>query len=189
MVSVIVPTREEAAALPGLLDHLHALPGRFEVLVVDGGSGDATTSLARAHPLRPRVLEARGGRGDQLNAGAALASGELLLSLHADSRLPPLAYTSLSAATEDGAVVGGNFALRFAEGGWFARTLSAIYRVQPRIGVYYGDSSVCRRSPAPPMRSPRSRALAIASRWSPTAPATPRTRRSIPPAWTATSRR
>lgn len=142
LVSVVVPVLDEARALPGALDRLAALPGRFEVVVADGGSRDGTVAAARAHPLRPLVIVARRGRGAQMNAGAAHARGELLVFLHADTALPADAYASLTRALRDRRVVGGDFALRFEGGGRFARTLAAWRTVERRLGVFYGDSAI-----------------------------------------------
>jgi rSAM/selenodomain-associated transferase 2/rSAM/selenodomain-associated transferase 1 len=144
LVSVVVPVLDEAAALPGLLDHLAALEGRFEVVVADGGSRDGTRELAAAHPSAPRVLEVRGGRAAQMNAGAAEARGDTLLFLHADTRLPPDAHRSLVSSSADG----GNFALRFDGGDRFSRVLGAWYALQRRLGVYYGDSAIWLRRSA-----------------------------------------
>lgn len=141
LVSVIVPTRDEGSELPLLLDHLAALPGRFEVLVADGGSHDGTTATARSHPVGARLLEVGGGRACQLNAAAGEARGELLLFLHADSRLPRTAYRSLADAWRDG-LTGGNFALRFDGADAYSRFLTAVYALQRRLGFYYGDSSI-----------------------------------------------
>jgi rSAM/selenodomain-associated transferase 2 len=144
LVSVVVPALDEAAALPALLDHLHALEGRFEVIVADGGSGDATVATAEAHPLTPRVVRAPRGRALQMNAGAAVAQGELIVFLHADSRLPAGAYRALTHTRADG----GNFAIRFDGGDRFSRVLGAWYALQRRSGVYYGDSAIWLRRPA-----------------------------------------
>ncbi len=140
-MSIIIPTLEEAAELPRLLDHLAALHGRWELIVADGGSADATRRLAREHPCAPRVVVQRGGRAAQLNAGAGAAGGDVLAFVHADSRLPRDAYASLAGAWREPHVAGGNFALRFGEGA-FERTLAAVYRLQRRHGFYYGDSSI-----------------------------------------------
>jgi rSAM/selenodomain-associated transferase 2 len=143
LVSVIVPTLDEARELPGLLDDLAALHGRWELIVADGGSRDATLPIARAHPARPRVIQCAGGRAAQLNAAARGARGDVLLFLHADSRLPRDAYASLADAWRSRPpVVGGNFALRFHGDGGFERVLGAVYRLQRRHGFYYGDSSI-----------------------------------------------
>ena len=140
LVSVIVPVLNEERALPGLLDHLAALPGRFEVIVADGGSRDRTVALARAHALAPRVVETPAGRARQMNAAARESQGEVLLFLHADTRLPHGAVDSIVAAA--GRAVGGNFALRFDGGDLFSVVLGAVYALQRRIGIYYGDSAV-----------------------------------------------
>jgi rSAM/selenodomain-associated transferase 2 len=142
LVSVVVPVLDEARALPGLLDHLAALPGRWEVVIADGGSGDGSAELARRHPLAPRVVTAPRGRARQQNAGAAATSGELLVFLHADSQLPAGAYASLTLALRDPACPGGNFALRFDGDDRFSRGLTRWYALQRRFGVYYGDSTL-----------------------------------------------
>ena len=144
LVSVLVPTLDEAHELPHLLDHLDALHGDWETIVADGGSRDATRQIAADHPLAPRVVERLGGRAAQLNAAAAVATGDVLLFLHADSRLPRDAYASLAEAHRTPDVRGGNFALHFGDGGdrAFERVLGAVYRLQRRHGFYYGDSSV-----------------------------------------------
>lgn len=138
LVSVVVPTLDEAAELPRLLDHLAALEGRFEVIVADGGSRDGSAELAASHPLAPRVLHETSGRAAQLNAGARAARGDPIVFLHADTRLPPTAHRSLTATHVDG----GNFAIRFDGDDLFARVLGAWYRGQRRLGAYYGDSAI-----------------------------------------------
>ncbi len=141
VVSVVVPTLEEERELPRLLDHLGALHGRWEVIVADGGSTDATQHLAQEHASAPRLVIRPGGRAAQLNAGARIATGDMLLFLHADSRLPRDAYASLAGAWRAPHIAGGNFALSFGSGA-FEQRLAAVYRLQRRHGFYYGDSSV-----------------------------------------------
>ncbi len=144
LVSILVPTLDEERELPRLLDHLAALHGDWELIVADGGSRDRTLTIARAHRAQPRVVvEHGGGRAAQLNAAARAASGDVLLFLHADSRLPRDAYASLAGAWRDAPQIrGGNFALRFDGGGRFERALAAVYGLQRRHGYYYGDSSI-----------------------------------------------
>lgn len=145
LISVVVPTLDEAAELPSLLDHLAALAGTWEVVVVDGGSRDATVQIAKQHLRCDEVIVATGGgRARQLNAGAAVSRGERLLFVHADSRLPPGAHASVAGS----AARGGNFALRFDGGDRFSRVLGAVYAMQRRAGFYYGDSSVWARRDA-----------------------------------------
>jgi len=86
-LSIIVPALNEAAGIVAALEALAPLRTRgHEVIVADGGSADGTPALAA--PLADRVLAAPGGRASQMNAGAAAASGDVLVFLHADTRLP-----------------------------------------------------------------------------------------------------
>lgn len=148
LVSIIVPVLDEQAMITSLLDHLAELPGEWEVIVVDGGSSDHTRLLAESHHARPVVINSPRGRANQLGAGAARATGEVLLFLHADTRLPPDAHASLSGALGDPAVLGGNFALRFDGTDRFSRVLGAWYALQRRAGIYYGDSAIWIRASA-----------------------------------------
>jgi rSAM/selenodomain-associated transferase 2 len=86
-ISIIIPTLNEAAGIAQALQRLQPLRARgHEVIVVDGGSRDGTPALAQ--PLADRVLHAPRGRARQMNAGAHAARGEVVLFLHADTRLP-----------------------------------------------------------------------------------------------------
>ena len=86
LVSVIVPVRDDSAAAGQLLAQI-GVDQRLEIIVVEAeGGGGPCLSSARSDV---RILRSRAGRGIQMNTGAAIASGEWLLFLHADSRLPP----------------------------------------------------------------------------------------------------
>lgn len=139
-VSVIVPVLNEAAIIDRLLDSLAAADVE-EVVVVDGGSPDGTVLRASAHPSGAIVAECEPGRAAQMNHGARVASGDVLLFLHADTRLPVCAAAAVRAAVGAGAR-GGNFAIRFDGRGGFSALLGAVYRVQNAFGVFYGDSAI-----------------------------------------------
>ncbi len=86
-LTIVLPVLDEAAIIVGALRALAPVRARgAEVIVVDGGSSDATRRLAQ--PLADRVIAAPRGRGAPMNAGAALGSGDALLFLHADTALP-----------------------------------------------------------------------------------------------------
>ena len=101
-LSIIIPALNEAATLPATLAPLQALRARgHQVLLVDGGSADATAATAK--PLVDRVLTGRRGRATQMNAGAAAADGDILLFLHADTRLDAeIAHALLAALPSSG---------------------------------------------------------------------------------------
>jgi len=89
-LAIIIPTLDEAGRIRASLEALAPLRARgHEVIVVDGGSSDATVELAR--PLADQVLVSAKGRAVQMNAGARAARAEGLVFLHADTRLPALA--------------------------------------------------------------------------------------------------
>ncbi|MEO8144988.1 MAG: TIGR04283 family arsenosugar biosynthesis glycosyltransferase [Betaproteobacteria bacterium] len=86
-LSIVIPALNEAPVIEATLASLAPLRARgHEVVVADGGSEDATRALAA--PLADRIVVAARGRAQQMNAGAAVASGDALLFLHADTRLP-----------------------------------------------------------------------------------------------------
>ena len=96
-LSIVVPALNEAAGIERCLRALAPLRARgHEVIVADGGSEDGTPRLAA--PLADRVVAAPRGRAPQMNAGAAAASGDALLFLHADTILPAHADRAVLAA-------------------------------------------------------------------------------------------
>ena len=101
-ISIVVPALNEASVLAASLDALAPLrAGGHEVVVADGGSGDATVSIAQ--PRVDRVIAAPRGRAAQMNAGAAQTRGDVLLFLHADTRLPDDAPGAVERALAGGA--------------------------------------------------------------------------------------
>jgi len=146
-LSVIVPTLDEAHALPGLLDALLAADDADarpdEVVVVDGGSADDT--LARAAAAGCRVLHAPRGRGVQLALGAAAARGDLLAFLHADARPLGGALARVRAAFEDDAVAACAFRQAIQAEGRFYRRVEAAAARRVRRGWVYGDSGLVLR--------------------------------------------
>ena len=99
-LSIIVPVLDEAATIAATLEALG--PARAqgaEVIVVDGGSRDATCRIAA--PLADRLVRAARGRASQMNAGAHAATGEILVFLHADTRLPQQAAQAIRGALAD----------------------------------------------------------------------------------------
>ena len=95
MISIIVPVLDEVRGIEAALGALQVLrTAGAEVIVADGGSSDATRTLAA--PLADRVIDAPRGRASQMNAGARASRGAVLLFLHADTLLPPEALDAIA---------------------------------------------------------------------------------------------
>jgi len=109
-VAIVVPTLNEAEGIVAVLRQLCRDFPDCELVVVDGGSSDATATLAACHA---RVLHSAAGRGVQMNAGASATSAPVLWFVHADCRIDPVALGQIRAALADSRVVGGGLSLRF----------------------------------------------------------------------------
>jgi rSAM/selenodomain-associated transferase 2 len=142
MISVIVPTLNEAANLRVLLGDLGREHGAREVIVVDGGSSDATAAVAAAFGATV-LRDAEPSRGGQLARGVAHSTGDVLLFLHADCRFPKGGLAAIDRAlVEAPDAVGGNFRLLFDGDTGFSRWLIGFYAFIRGHGVYYGDSGI-----------------------------------------------
>jgi uncharacterized protein len=110
--SVIIPTLNEREYLPQAIAGLEKQQGIREVLVVDGGSTDGTREWLNAQNFA-RLVDGPAGKGNQINAGARAASGEVLVFLHADCELQPDARQRIASALESQEVAGGCFEVCF----------------------------------------------------------------------------
>jgi rSAM/selenodomain-associated transferase 2 len=140
-VSIVIPTLNEADRLPQLLAVLASELDLREIIVADGGSDDGTQLVALQ--LGAQVISTEPGRGRALREGAAAASGDILLFLHADSIFLPGGLAAIVRALHrDQRVVGGNFRVVFDVDTPFARRLAAVYAWMRRFALYYGDSGI-----------------------------------------------
>lgn len=139
-LSIILPTLDEAAGIVAALAPLQALRrAGNEVIVADGGSADGTPALAI--PLADRVIHAPRGRARQMNAGAAAASGDALLFLHADTSLPEGAELCMAAALRDHAW--GRFDVLIDGSSALLRVVAATMNQRSRLtGIATGDQAI-----------------------------------------------
>ncbi|MHC1789340.1 glycosyltransferase [Solidesulfovibrio sp.] len=137
-LSVIVPARNEAAAIGRCLAGLHG-SGVAEVVVADGGSTDDTVALARS--LGARVVAAGGGRGGQIAAGLAACRGEAVLVLHADAVLAPdVPARIVRSLARYPQVVGGVVGMRFDARGAGLGLVMALNALRAETtGIGFGD--------------------------------------------------
>jgi len=146
IVSIIIPVMNEAPLLDRQLRQLAALP-QTEVIVVDGGSRDATTVIVCQHAATDptiRLLESPMGRSIQMNTGAAVARGEWLLFLHADTTLPAESHQQLlSIAEADPEHRAGAFAFRVTgDSGWFRWLERSVGWRNRRMRLPFGDQGL-----------------------------------------------
>jgi rSAM/selenodomain-associated transferase 2 len=146
VISIVVPALDEAGGIEACLAPLQALRARgAEVIVVDGGSRDATRTLAA--PLADLVLESPRGRARQMNAGAARARGDVLVFVHADTLLPEGADHAIEEATQrapwgrfDVAITGASPLLALVAAAMNARSRAS--------GIATGDQAIFARRDA-----------------------------------------
>ncbi len=146
MISVIVPTHNEEALLPGCLESILSEPAALQLIVVDGASNDGTLQVARR--FTGDIITFPGADlPAQLNAGAEAASGDLLLFLHADSRLTPGSLDRLANLAPS--VVGGAFTMELEGNRPFYRLLSTGGNLYCHLtGTYFGDRGMFVRTSA-----------------------------------------
>ncbi|MGH7316437.1 MAG: TIGR04283 family arsenosugar biosynthesis glycosyltransferase [Candidatus Rokuibacteriota bacterium] len=141
-LAVVIPSLNEAANLARLLPDLaRDCPGA-EIVVVDGGSRDATAEMmARQHGVR--FLATERGRARQMNHGARATGGDTLLFLHADTRLPEGAMGAIAEALAEPGMAGGRFDVRFDNQRLIFRMIAGFMNARSRAsGICTGDQAI-----------------------------------------------
>lgn len=141
-ISIIVPMLNEAVELPATLAALRVeLDAGCELLLVDGGSSDDSVAIACAAGFRP--LTGPRGRARQMNAGAASSRAEVLLFLHADTRLPEDAVALIEHALASGRHQWGRFDVHIAGRPWMLRVIARLMNLRSRLtGIATGDQAI-----------------------------------------------
>lgn len=139
-VSVVIPVLNEADAIARTLMQVRQA-GACQSIVVDGGSNDETVTIARLYA--DMVISSPRGRARQMNAGAHVAEGEVLLFLHADTTLPQEFLQVLSHVFNDQQIVGGRFDVRLDAEGWPFRMIETMMNLRSRVTkIATGDQAI-----------------------------------------------
>ena len=138
-LSIIIPTLDEAECVVALLQQLQQLRTRgHEVILVDGGSRDATVALAK--PLVDKLLVAPAGRARQMNAGAGAADGQVLWFVHADSIIPDKADVLI---LKSAGQLWGRFNVHMSGDRLLLRVVERLMNLRSRItGIATGDQGI-----------------------------------------------
>ena len=139
-ISVIVPVLNEEHVIAPTLQALLSL-APYEIIVVDGGSADGTRQVCEQFGVK--VLRSERGRARQMNWGAREATGDLLLFLHADTRLPMSALKDITAALRDKDCPGGRFDVEIDGAHWMFKIIGALINYRSRMTkIATGDQAL-----------------------------------------------
>ena len=139
-VSVVIPTLNEALILEDSLNSISDL-NPHEIIVADGGSTDTTVSVARC--TATHVITSRTGRARQMNAGAKKATGDLLLFMHADSKLTPESFKRMKKKMMPTGPAGGAFSLQIESERIPLRVISSLATWRAKyFNLVYGDQTI-----------------------------------------------
>lgn len=141
MLSIVIPVYNEEKQLPLLLKHLEeSSAGNIsEIIVVDGGSTDGTSELAKKTP-KVKYITSQKGRAVQMNTGAKIASSDILYFLHADS-FPPLNFDSLIINEVEKGNKAGCFQMKFDKDHWWLNLMGFFTKFN-HISCRGGDQSL-----------------------------------------------
>jgi rSAM/selenodomain-associated transferase 2 len=141
-ISIIVPTFNEAGTIANCIASVRAACGPDpEIVVVDGGSMDET--VATAHQASVHTMAAVRGRARQMNAGAAAASGNVLLFLHADTHLPASSDRLIADALKVGNSIWGRFDVRIEPSRGLLCVVAFMMNLRSRVtGIATGDQAI-----------------------------------------------
>ena len=147
LISIITPVFNEERNIKPFLTHIGSLEGDFELILVDGGSSDRTLQEAQdcrdgfSHMLK--ILETSRGRAIQMNKGAKVAKGDILLFLHVDCTLKINALKLIEKAVYEKNAIGGGFMQEFSRPDLFLKLGSAIGNFRVSLNkIFYGDYGI-----------------------------------------------
>lgn len=140
--SIVVPVLNEARGIAAFLASLQAWRTQgHEVVLVDGGSTDRTVELAQ--PYVDQLIVSAPGRAHQMNQGAAVSRGQVLIFLHADTLLPRAAMSHLQQIAHESPRSWGRFDVRLSGTHWLLRVVESLMNLRSRLsGIATGDQAI-----------------------------------------------
>ncbi len=148
-ISAIIVAYNEALLIEQIIAELHQqeFAGETEIILADGGSTDSTTALAATRNIQA-ITTSKKGKAAQMNAGAKVASGDILFFVHADMKFPKNTFTAIAEAINNG-FCGGGFSNEFDTdnekikrlGDWMNFRIFD-KREQSDKGIFYGDNGI-----------------------------------------------
>jgi rSAM/selenodomain-associated transferase 2 len=140
-ISIVIPVWNESEVIPSMNDHWRQWEEEAELIFVDGGSTDGSSELLKAAGFSP--VQSGKGRARQMNEGAARANGEVLLFLHADTRLPPDALRLIEQGLHKGKQVWGRFDVTIEGQSRLFPVIGFMISLRSRLsGIATGDQAI-----------------------------------------------
>tara|TARA_A100001037_G_scaffold187394_1_gene167815 strand:- start:803 stop:1477 length:675 start_codon:yes stop_codon:yes gene_type:complete len=140
LISIIVPILNEASNIKTCIEKLKKLKGEKEIIFVDGGSKDNPKKIIGNNA---KIFFETTGRGKQMNKGAFVSEGEILLFLHCDTTLPPEALQEIEIAFKDNEIIGGGFLHSFDTNNFFCRMISLSANIRTFTShIFFGDQAI-----------------------------------------------
>ena len=147
MISIITPVLNESENIKPFIEHLNSISGTFELILVDGGSTDATINeIEKSRKIFKKkltVVKTYQGRGNQMNKGASVAKGEILLFLHIDCKIEKVTIPIIEKEIKENKIIGGGLYQEFINSDNFLKLASNFGNFRSRITkIFFGDCGI-----------------------------------------------
>jgi len=147
MISIITPVLNESGIIKPFFEHLNSLSGKFELILVDGGSSDTTINEInrerKSFKKKLTVVKTYQGRGNQMNKGAVVAKSDILLFLHIDCKIEKETIPIIEKEIRENKIIGGGLYQEFLESDDFLKLASNFGNFRSRITkIFFGDCGI-----------------------------------------------
>jgi rSAM/selenodomain-associated transferase 2 len=147
MISIITPVLNEENNIAPFFSNLNQVDGYFELIIVDGGSSDNTLKVIEKHKIifkkKLKIVKESPGRGYQMNRGAEVSNGNILLFLHVDSTIEKDTIIAIEKEINKSGIVGGCLTQTFSNSDNFLKLASMFGNIRARITkIFFGDCGI-----------------------------------------------